>query len=357
MTNTEDFIKIGFIKRAQELQVPEELVTILVKRADDGILSQLANSVRDFTSSIDTGNPADAWKTSLLGSLGGAGVGGLYNAFGNIGKKEEDKSSILGGALKGGLLGGVAGHAMPHLKEMFKQPPQPAPTVVNNVSTPAPAPTPPPAAPAPAPQNITLNAQPEPELRPELSELKAVGLAPYKTRGALANTLLSTLPGGAAISAMSVDPDARSAGHVFSNFNNFATIPALGTAAGAMLPKGYKLPGALIGNFAGNMLGNHRYNADQANAFSNLAQTFTPEALLENKNISSAMRSQLAEALAGEDPSRIRDAVSSLSAYTPEQQIPTQFKMVQDAVNDQNLPGWYEDPSMLQRIRNFFKKD
>lgn len=354
LKNVSDSIKIGFVKQAQAVGVDTETLAELIKRADNGLLQGLASTLqgaKDFVGNTDFSNPTHDWRSGLLGAGLGAGLGGLYNAFGNIGKKDEEKDSILGGALRGGLLGGAGGFATPHLKSMFAQPPQvaqqPLPQAPPNVSVAAP--------------EVTVNTGPEPELRPELAALKQQGLAPYKTRGNLTTGLTSLLPFGSAAANLSVDPDARNFDNTFSQFNNLVTLPAAGLGAGAVaashLKGGPSKAVALgAGNWLGNMLGSMRYRNDQANAMSNMAATFTPEALLENKNISTALRGQLAQALQSGDPSVIRDAVGSLSALTPEQQIPTQFKMVQDAVADQAMPGWYEDPSILGKLRNIFTK-
>lgn len=357
MNKLEDIVKIGFIKRAQTRKVPLDLLEVLVKRAGTGdLLSAAINKLQsvgqgagDFVKGIDTNNTGDAWKTSLLGALGGAGVGGLSTAFGNIGKREEDKGSILGSAAQGGLMGGLGGYALPHLKGMF-QPQQPAQSA-------APQQQQPPTVNVAAPNVNVDNAPPE-EYRPDLATLKQNDMAPFKTRGNLTSSMLSTLPGGAALNAMSVDPEARTFGNAFSNFNNFVTLPAAGTAAGVLAGRGAgaKAIAGGVGNWVGNQIGSSRYRADQADKFTNLAGTFTPESLLENKNISTQLRQQLAEALSTGNPSRISDAVGSLSATTAPQQIPTQFKMVQDAVADQNIPGWYESPSMLSNIGNIFRK-
>lgn len=349
--NNADALKIGFIKRAQELNIPKEELAVFVKKADNeffkNLTSQLggyadqaknfagglANQAGDFMKNIDPNNPADSWKTALIGGLGGAAAGGLGTAIGNIGQNEEDQGSVLSNALKGLLAGGAIGGAVPTAKNYldgFKPKQQTAPNIVNNIQQ--------------APQ---LPQQPS---RENLSADILGGNAPSPTTGNLSNLAYSTMPFGPAMHGQG------GSGYGLGGAALGGGIGALGIRAlGKGSPKA-RIIGALAGLFGGNMFGQSKYRGEQANKFTDAARNFTPESLLDNKNISTPARMQMQDSLEGGDPSKILDAIRSISGVAPQKEIPEQFSMVQDMANKEELPGWYQSQSTLQNIGNIFRK-
>ena len=343
--NNVDALKIGFLKRAQELNVPKDQLAVLVKKADGEFFKNLssefgnyANQAGDWLKNINTSNPADSWKTALVGGLGGAALGGLGTAVSNIGEREEDQGSVIGNALKGALAGGGLGAALPSVKSYLDgfKPKEQAPINVNNNIA-----TPPPAVPQ-APGKEQLSA-----------ELLGDG-APNPTRGNLTTLLSSLLPGGPSL----VNREAGVGDHLY----NFAAKPAAGAGVGALLggkiggsPKA-RIIGALLGMFGGNVAGQSSYRNEQADKFTDAARNFTPESLLDNKNIATPARIGLQKSLEEGNPSRILDAIRGLSSVAPEKEIPEQFSVVQDMANREDLPGWYNSNSSLQNLANIFRK-
>lgn len=346
-----DSLKIGFIKRAQELNIPREELAFLVKKADGeffkNMTSQLggyadkakeymggmANQAGNFIKGIDTNNPADSWKTALIGGLGGAAAGGLGTAVGNIGQDEEDQGSVLTNALKGLLAGGAIGGAVPTAKNYldgFKPKQQAAPNVVNNIQQ--------------APQ------VPQQPSRENLSADILGEDAPAPTTGNLSNMAYSALPFGPAMHGQGGSAYGLGGAAVGGG------VGALGIRAlGKGSPKA-RIIGALAGMFGGNMYGQSAYRGEQAEKFTDAARNFTPESLLDNKNISTPARMQMRDSLEGGDSSKILEAIRSMSAVAPQKEIPEQFSMVQDMANREELPGWYAAPKITDRILNILKK-
>lgn len=342
--NNVDALKIGFIKRAQALNVPRDQLAFLVKKADGeffknissqlgnfatqakGAVGGMADQASGFLKNIDPNNQADSWKTALVGGLGGAAAGGIGTALGNIGEREENQGSVLANALKGLLAGGAIGGAVPTAKnymDSFKLKETGNTNITNNIQQHAPQPQ------IPQRENIP-------------SEILGEN-APKPTRGNITSLLSSLIPGGPSL----VNREAGLDDHLYQ----FGMKPAVGAAAGGMagnfLGKGSpkaRIIGALMGMFGGNMAGQSGYRQDQADKFTNAARSFTPESLIDNKNIATPPREQLNEALGNGDPSRILDAIRGISAVAPQREIPEQFSAVQDMASKESLPGWYTTP-------------